>query len=194
MRLLHKQGSIQLRYELRPGTNVLGRSTECDVVLDDPAVSARHCEIVLEENRVLIRDLNSTNGTYINNIPVTEMPFRVGQRLKLGTFEVELEPLPAVSIPKVRPPATAPTHLPDGRFCCHLHSDRPGQARCAGCARHFCLECVHHIRRISGGELHLCPICGQSCEPLPGVEMPKPGASSILGALRDTIRMTWKRP
>jgi pSer/pThr/pTyr-binding forkhead associated (FHA) protein len=194
MRLLHKQGNIKLRYELRPGTNVIGRSTECDVVLDDPVVSARHCEIVLEENGVLVRDLNSTNGTYLNDIPVTEMRFRVGQRLKLGTFELELEPLPMVSIPKMKPLATVPTQLPDGSFCCYQHSDRAGQARCSGCERYFCLECVHHIRRISGGELHLCPICGQSCDPLPGVEMPTPGASSILGALRDTIRMTWKRP
>jgi hypothetical protein len=193
MRLLHQEGGITFRYELRPGVNVLGRTNTCDVPLNDPAVSASHCELVLEENRVWVRDLQSTNGTYINDVPIQESELRAGDRLKLGTFELELEPPPQINIPEAGIPHERPTHLADGRLCCHNHSDVPAQARCVACKRHYCLECVHHIRRVGGAAIHLCPWCGQTCDPLDDVEMPQPRKRSFMGALQDTIRMVLNR-
>jgi hypothetical protein len=164
--------------------------TTCDVSLDNPAVSSRHCEVVVEEIQVVVRDLNSTNGTYINDVPIQEAILRVGDRLKLGTFELELEPPPIVAIPITALPEAPPTVLPDGRPCCKQHVDVAAQARCQGCGSHFCLECVHHIQRVGGAALHLCPLCGQRCAPLEDNVMPKPKKRSLMETLRDTIHLT----
>jgi hypothetical protein len=46
---------------------VVGRSRSCDFVVSDPCVSARHCELVCSEDGWEVRDLDSTNGTYLGN-------------------------------------------------------------------------------------------------------------------------------
>lgn len=47
---------------------IIGRDPSCDLVLSDPYVSRRHCRIFKENQRYFVEDLNSTNGTFINNI------------------------------------------------------------------------------------------------------------------------------
>jgi len=60
-------------YELRLVDNaIIGRKTNSDLVLaGDPDVSGEHCELKLVDGRVLIRDLQSTNGTLVNGIPLS---------------------------------------------------------------------------------------------------------------------------
>src|SRR5262249_6964136 len=50
-----------------------------------------HCEVVLRGNDVIVKDLNSTNGTFINGEKVTEGPLKPGQILRLGQVEMRLE-------------------------------------------------------------------------------------------------------
>ena len=58
----------------------IGRSTECDLAIrDDEEISKRHCELTIESGYVMISDLNSTNGTFVNGVPV-----KTGHRLKSG--------------------------------------------------------------------------------------------------------------
>jgi VWFA-related protein len=58
----------------------VGRSSDCDLAIaDDTEISKKHCELVLEGGYVLINDLNSTNGTFVNGVPV-----KTGRRLKSG--------------------------------------------------------------------------------------------------------------
>jgi VWFA-related protein len=58
----------------------IGRSSDCDLAIaDDTEISKKHCELVLEGSYVLINDLNSTNGTFVNGVPV-----KTGHRLKSG--------------------------------------------------------------------------------------------------------------
>ena len=52
--------------QLRPGINLLGRGFANDFKIEDPSVSGSHCQIVVEHGNVVIKDLGSTNGTYIN--------------------------------------------------------------------------------------------------------------------------------
>lgn len=54
------------RLELRPGTFLVGRSPTCHVVLDDGLVSRRHARILITPDRVVIEDLSSANGVYVN--------------------------------------------------------------------------------------------------------------------------------
>jgi len=51
---------------------VLGRTEQCDVYLDDPSVSSMHARVSLEDGRLRIDDLGSTNGTRVNYLPLTE--------------------------------------------------------------------------------------------------------------------------
>jgi hypothetical protein len=77
--------------ELNPSAALrLGRSRRCDLVVKDPTVSRVHAEIRMEEERVLLQDLDSTNGTFVNDIR-TETEFVVpGDRIRLGSAELEM--------------------------------------------------------------------------------------------------------
>ena len=73
------------RLELARPRTALGRERGNDVVLTDDSVSRRHAEIVREGERVLVRDLNSANGTYLNDRRVKEEELRPGDKLTIGS-------------------------------------------------------------------------------------------------------------
>jgi pSer/pThr/pTyr-binding forkhead associated (FHA) protein len=52
----------------------------------ETSVSSHHCEVLLRGSDVVIKDLNSTNGTFINDEPVTESVLKPGQTLRLGQW------------------------------------------------------------------------------------------------------------
>ncbi len=80
-----------LRYELRPGTYVVGRSSDCEIPLTDNAISRRHAEFVLEKNRILVRDLGSTNGTFVNGERLEgEKPVNRGDQVRFGHVTLSL--------------------------------------------------------------------------------------------------------
>lgn len=71
----------------------LGSGGDNDVVLADPTVSRRHCEIHLRGGRYLLRDCNSTNGTRVNDTPVLEAYLSPGDRVILGSTAISFCPL-----------------------------------------------------------------------------------------------------
>lgn len=76
-------------------TFVVGRDPEqTDVALDSPVVSSRHAEIeVLEEGRFRVRDLGSSNGTYLNGIKIRGAKVATAEdRVSFGSYEVRLDP------------------------------------------------------------------------------------------------------
>lgn len=58
------------RVEIPKGTLLVGRSTECGLSTNDDLVSRQHCELSWNGHMVTVRDLNSTNGTFIDGAPV----------------------------------------------------------------------------------------------------------------------------
>jgi DNA-binding winged helix-turn-helix (wHTH) protein len=77
-------------YQLAPGENVIGRDTQCDVWLDDASISRRHAAVRLSVAGAFLRDLQSTNGTFVRRRRVTgEAPLADADRITIG--EVELE-------------------------------------------------------------------------------------------------------
>src|SRR5512133_151026 len=74
--------------ELKPGDNFIGRGFSNDFKLNDPSVSGSHCQITLGENAVTIKDLHSTNGTYVDRSPVQETNLKNGQVVHVGTVEM----------------------------------------------------------------------------------------------------------
>jgi len=74
--------------KLKAGTNSLGRGPANDFTLDDPSVSTSHCHILLDDQHAVIRDLGSTNGTFVNRAPVTETKLQPGHTIHLGGVEM----------------------------------------------------------------------------------------------------------
>src|SRR5436189_1141538 len=63
---------------------LLGRSRECDLVIDDPNVSRRHAELRREEDTWIVADLGSTNGVKVNGRRVEHAVLKPGDEITLG--------------------------------------------------------------------------------------------------------------
>jgi len=93
----------------------------------EPSVSGRHCEILLRGNEIIVRDLKSTNGTFIQGERITEATLKPGQILRLGRVDLRLQistpvaslapgaPSPSVPKPTSAPAPTPPASLPQPR-------------------------------------------------------------------------------
>ena len=96
-------------HELNVDRTTIGRVEDNLFQIAEASVSSHHCEVHLRGTEVLIRDLNSTNGTFINGEKVTESPLKPGQTLRLGNVELKLEvegaPAAPASGPAPAPPA-----------------------------------------------------------------------------------------
>ena len=71
--------------------STVGRLEDNNFQIPAPSVSSHHCEILLKDNEVTIKDLDSTNGTFINGEQVTEMVLPIGQVVRFGSVEARLE-------------------------------------------------------------------------------------------------------
>lgn len=78
-------------HELKLDKTSIGRLEDNTFQIAEPSVSSHHCEVLLRGNNVVVRDLNSTNGTYISGERITERMLKPGQILRLGQVEMRLE-------------------------------------------------------------------------------------------------------
>jgi len=101
------QGLTGQTHELKVDKTTIGRVEDNTFSITDPSVSSHHCEVLLRGSDVVVRDLNSTNGTYINGEKVTESPLKPGQILRLGQIELRLE-TDAPGAPGAAPPSRKP--------------------------------------------------------------------------------------
>jgi Protein of unknown function (DUF3662)/FHA domain len=74
----------QSTYELQTPVTLLGRGTDCDLRLVDPGVSRHHAELRVENDQVVLVDLGSTNGTFVNGQPVRRVALTDGTHVSLG--------------------------------------------------------------------------------------------------------------
>jgi hypothetical protein len=72
------------------GRLMLGRSSDCQLVFADDTVSRRHAELRLVEGRWMLRDLGSSNGTWVNCRRVMEAEVAPGDELQLGGCAMRL--------------------------------------------------------------------------------------------------------
>ena len=77
--------------ELKVDKTTIGRVDDNIFQIAEASVSSHHCEVLLRGKEVVVRDLNSTNGTYINGEKITESVMKPGQILRLGQIEMRLE-------------------------------------------------------------------------------------------------------
>ena len=175
-------------FVLKPGANRLGRNEQNDHQIDDPTVSGFHCEIDFNNGVLVVQDLGSTNGTFINSVPVRQAILEPGQTLMLGSVEILLPtdippiaPPAAPAIPKIGiriartqseppplPPPVAPVGAPPpppaqpGSDSCRNHPGVQAALICQQCGTLFCKKCVRTVHA-GARDVHSCLGCGGMC-------------------------------
>jgi pSer/pThr/pTyr-binding forkhead associated (FHA) protein len=92
---------------------LIGRHAECDIRIDLPKISRRHCCLALAYDRVLIRDLGSQNGLRVNGHLVEEARLYAGDEVAIGPIIYRLEeeatkPASPISVTARPAPASSP--------------------------------------------------------------------------------------
>lgn len=75
-------------FTLEKGTTVIGRNAEADVPIKDYGVSRKHLEIKVKGEKAIIKDLGSTNGTFVNNKRITKHVLQDGDRIQISSSTV----------------------------------------------------------------------------------------------------------
>jgi pSer/pThr/pTyr-binding forkhead associated (FHA) protein len=93
---------------------VLGRDSSCDITIPGTHLSRRHAELAVSGNKLLVRDLGSSNGTFVNDKQVTETELQAGDTIRFDvlTFTVEEPSKEEDNATIVRPPDTPSQKLP----------------------------------------------------------------------------------
>ncbi|HTH45876.1 MAG TPA: FHA domain-containing protein [Candidatus Limnocylindria bacterium] len=200
-----------LEHELHSGLNTVGRNPTNEFRISDASVSSFHAEITVVEGgtSVTVRDLQSTNGTFIDSSPVEEAVIRAGQTLQIGAVELRLEAeqfeikVPVAAAPQVAQPAGFVQALPDGTLACSRNPSLPATHHAThGCGAVVKCPGVFNIAslramKLSGGTAGLllfCPDCNAKCEPLPGVsDSAATKKKGLFARLTQTIQIGWKK-
>jgi transcriptional regulator with GAF, ATPase, and Fis domain len=77
------------KFDLSKSSLKVGKKDNCDIILTDKTVSRNHFEIIRHQDNFLLRDLESTNGTFINDIRVREAFLTPGDVIKIGKSRLE---------------------------------------------------------------------------------------------------------
>ena len=80
-------------FRLFDGKNTLGTAADCDIVITDPYLSAKHSTIRHEDGNFVLIDLDSTNGTYVNQKRVSKMELIDNDTIRFGRTEFKFKAL-----------------------------------------------------------------------------------------------------
>ncbi len=84
-------------FHIEQGRTVIGRRDDCDLRIPLSQISRKHAILTVEEKKVVLKDLGSANGTYINNKRISEEELRPGDHIVIGpvVFTVQIDGQPA---------------------------------------------------------------------------------------------------
>lgn len=82
--------------ELKMGKNLIGRSPQCDIKLLSPGVSKEHSEVSVFKDKIVVTDLRSSNGTFLNGVRIQTGLMRLGDKLGVHDILADVIPLPEV--------------------------------------------------------------------------------------------------
>ena len=194
---------LNVEYPIYEGHNFVGRADEkpVDIDLDDQEPpdrvwsSRQHALITFENSELVVEDLNSANGTFINGNPVQEATLENGQRVHLGSVELLVEAEPAAAAAPAKPrvrlaisrpetkattePAPTVEAQPVGEEVeapplapvtvtaayCKSHPKTPAHWLCNKCHKYFCDLCVN-TRQVGAKVGKFCRSCGVECVPV----------------------------
>lgn len=79
-------------FRLTPGAiKTIGRAPRADFILDVALVSRLHCRLTASDDNLEVVDLESTNGTFVNDQPVEKANLTAGDRLRIGRVELTVQ-------------------------------------------------------------------------------------------------------
>src|SRR5437879_2381375 len=90
--ILTTQAQGKVAYEFAESSITIGRAPDNMIVIDDPSVSSRHAQLEQVGETYRLKDLDSTNGTKVNGVPITETALRFEDRVRFGAIEARFEP------------------------------------------------------------------------------------------------------
>jgi RNA polymerase subunit RPABC4/transcription elongation factor Spt4 len=159
-------------HELKLGTTRIGRGADNDLQIDELAVSRYHAEIRFDGKSIVVRDLESIEGTYVDGQLVTEGAVKAGQVISLGAFLMKVEASTG-ELADHSPQALQAVQLKDGSYSCLRHSTKRAMYECEGCFDLACEECVRLVENPGGSQAACCKSCGAACRTIDwtGLEM-----------------------
>lgn len=94
--IMFRHDGQQRDIPLEPGANVIGRKQDCAIRIPLSVVSRHHAEIRLDDSGAILKDLGSSNSTYLNNRRVTEENLKPGDQIMIGPviFTVQINGQP----------------------------------------------------------------------------------------------------
>ncbi len=92
-----KSNGKRVNIPLRSKTVTIGRGPKCQVRVPAASVSREHCELIIKNSEVRVKDLDSANGTFVNGDKVVEVQLGAGDLLRAGqiNFMVQINGEPA---------------------------------------------------------------------------------------------------
>ena len=91
MRLVATSGDQMLSFPLRQGSTLIGRHPSCHVCIPAKGLSRRHCQIYVDGTTAMLRDLGSSNGTFVNSQRVERTQLQDGDVISLGGFQLRFD-------------------------------------------------------------------------------------------------------
>jgi diguanylate cyclase (GGDEF)-like protein len=80
--------SVGEMYKINDEVTTIGRGNNADVHIVDDGISRKHCEIAHSGNQILVRDLGSTNGTFLNGNRISEHVLQDGDKIQVGSTTI----------------------------------------------------------------------------------------------------------
>ena len=90
--ILSTEAQGKVAYEFAESSITIGRGPDNMIVIDDPSVSNRHALLEMSGDNYRLKDLDSTNGTKVNGVPITETLLRFDDRIRFGAIDARYEP------------------------------------------------------------------------------------------------------
>lgn len=79
-------------YHISNTEQVIGRNQICDIVINEDQISGMHCSIYLDDKKnLVIKDLDSKNGTYLNGIKKKTFNFYLGDIVRIGSAQILID-------------------------------------------------------------------------------------------------------
>lgn len=154
--IVHPDTSRAVEIPLVRGVTTLGRNTENHHAFDDPSVSGTHFQLSVTNAGTIVRDLGSTNGTFVDGNRIEESILLPGQTIRAGEvtmrFEADYETTSAAPNRSTKP-SDEPT--------CFNHPKNRARYLCPACQGRFCEQCALPDGRNRRGRL--CLVCRGEC-------------------------------
>lgn len=99
-------------FELKLGKNLIGRGSNCDFKITSGGISKEHCEIHVYKDKVIVVDLKSSNGTFVNGVKIQNSMIKLGD--KVSVFDVIMDVIPTQEL-RPKPVAVKPAPAPRPR-------------------------------------------------------------------------------